>query len=402
MGNANDLFKIDQIEVDFKDFEKIRLKATQNSTVILSFLVYNYNTPVDLSQYNYEVRFSLPNGYLYSEEDNVAVNGNILTVTCDSTLTQAIGEATGTLRLWTSDGKQTSLYKLVIRVYGTGTGEIISKSTISALEHLDLSINRAIELSRSFDEDMKTIVEASEKANELIKTLSDANNDLKKTIDNGTAKNTELTNKINEAKTESTNFTKEVAENKTKIDLYKAQLDDKFVTADKYKLDLDTKNNLAQQNEDLLDAKNTRAETNKTNLDTANATANELLQRFKDYDTSDLVIKNQTMLRELICNKELCILNHSYRGTKFPIIQLLYYSNGFGMGGFGEGLAGGTSPSCNLMQSKITYIDDKNIKIEVPEGYYISDIKINKHSDSEYLLTSNIVDDARCILVLFK
>ena len=53
MGNANDLFKIDQIEVDFKDFEKIRLKATQNSTVILSFLVYNYNTPVDLSQYRY-------------------------------------------------------------------------------------------------------------------------------------------------------------------------------------------------------------------------------------------------------------------------------------------------------------------------------------------------------------
>ena len=76
MGNANDLFKIDQIEVDFKDFEKIRLKATQNSTVILSFLVYNYNTPVDLSQYRYEVRFSLPNGNLYSEEDNVAVNGN--------------------------------------------------------------------------------------------------------------------------------------------------------------------------------------------------------------------------------------------------------------------------------------------------------------------------------------
>ena len=72
------------------------------------------------------------------------------------------------------------------------------------------------------------------------------------------------------------------------------------------------------------------------------------------------------------------------------------------MGGFGEGIAGGTSPSCNLMQSKITYIDDKNIKIEVPEGYYISDIKINKRSDGEYLLTSNIVDDARCILVLFK
>ena len=108
------------------------------------------------------------------------------------------------------------------------------------------------------------------------------------------------------------------------------------------------------------------------------------------------------MLRELICNKELCILNHSYKGTDFPIIQLLYYSNGFGMGGFGEGIAGGTSPSCNLMQSKITYIDNTNIKIEVPEGYYISDIKINKNSDSEYLLTSNIVDDARCILVLFK
>ena len=156
MGNANDLFKIDQIEVDFKDFEKIRLKATQNSTVILSFLVYNYNTPVDLSQYRYEVRFSLPNGNLYSEEDNVTVNGNILTVTCDSTLTQAIGEATGTLRLWTIDGKQTSLYKLVVRVYGTGTSEIVSKSTISVLEHLDLSINRAVELSRSFDEDMKT------------------------------------------------------------------------------------------------------------------------------------------------------------------------------------------------------------------------------------------------------
>ena len=64
MGNANDLFKIDQIEVDFKDFEKIRLKATQNSTVILSFLVYNYNTPVDLSQYKSEVRFNLPNGSL--------------------------------------------------------------------------------------------------------------------------------------------------------------------------------------------------------------------------------------------------------------------------------------------------------------------------------------------------
>ena len=398
---VNDLFTKDNVEVDFKEFEKIRLKAVQNATLILNFTVFNNNQPVTLSDYNIEFRANLPNGEIYSEENAISINGNELKITCDSTVTQAVGEVNATLRLWTKDEKQTSLYKIIIRVLSVGGSNTVSKSTISALEHLDISINRAIDLTKTFDKDMDTIVKASEKALDLINTLNDNNNKLEQTIKKGESTQKDLDNKISDAEDEIAKFKTDIDEEITKANTAKANLEASYSTANDWLSKLDNKNNIAEQNCDLLDSKNERAETNKSSLDSSIAEAEEKLEEFKNFDTSDIVVNNNTMLKELICNNELCTLIHT-SSKQYPIIQMLYYKDGFGMGGFGQGVAGGTAPECNLMQNKVVYLDDNTIRIFVPSANYIENNSIQKHSDDEYLVVSTDANDARCILILFK
>ncbi|WP_321833495.1 hypothetical protein [Clostridium butyricum] len=409
---VNDLFTKDNLEVDFTEFEKIRIKAVQNDTGILRFTVFNNNQPVDLKQYNIEFRAFLPNGELYSEENKLSVSNNELTIECDSTLTQAVGEVNATLRLWTKNEKQTSLYKIVIRVLSVGNTEIVSKSTISALEHLDNSINRAIDLSKSFDEDMATIVEASKKATDLINTMNDNNNKLQHTIDDANKKNETLNNSIKNSKTAINNMDSKVEEEINKFNksmdteiekgnTAKEDLNNAYSIANDWIAKINEKISLANQNSDMLDSKNKTAEDNKTNLDAANAEAEAKLEEFKKFDTDGLVQLNRTMLNELICNNELCTLTYS-NNKQYPIIQMLYYEDGFGMGGFGKGIAGGTAPECNLMQNKVRYIDDNTLRIYVPKDNYIKNNSIMKKSDTEYLLVSTDSNDNRCILILFK
>lgn len=398
---VNDLFTKDNVEVDFKEFEKIRLKAVQNDTLILNFTVFNNNQPVTLSDYNIEFRANLPNGEIYSEENAISINGNELKITCDSTVTQAVGEVNATLRLWTKDEKQTSLYKIIIRVLSVGGSNTVSKSTISALEHLDISINRAIDLTKTFDKDMNTIVKASEKASDLIETLNDNNNKLKQTIEKGENTQKNLDGKISDAENEIVKFKTAIDEKITQANTAKGNLENVYSTANDWLSKLDEKNNISKQNCDLLDSKNERAETNKSSLDTAISEAEEKLEEFKMLDTRDIVVNNNTMLSELICKNELCTLIHT--STKqYPIVQMLYYKDGFGMGGFGQGVAGGTAPECNLMQNKVIYLDDNTIRIFVPENNYIKNNSIQKHNDDEYLLVSTDTNDTRCILILFK
>ena len=398
---VNDLFTKDNVEVDFKEFEKIRIKAVQNDTLILNFTVFNNNQPVVLSDYNIEFRANLPNGNIYSEENTITINGNELKITCDSTVTQAVGEVNATLRLWTRDEKQTSLYKIIIRVLSVGESNTVSRSTISALEHLDSSINRAIDLTKTFDEDMKIIVDASAKALDLIETLNDNNNKLKQTIEKGENTQKNLDDKISDAENEIVKFKTAIDEKITQSNTAKGNLENAYSTANDWLSKLDEKNNISKQNCDLLDSKNERAETNKSSLDSSIAEAEEKLEEFKNFDTSDIVVNNNIMLKELICNNELCTLIHT-SNKQYPIIQMLYYKDGFGMGGFGQGVAGGTAPECNLMQNKVTYIDDNTIRIFVPENNYIKNNSIQKHNDDEYLLVSTDTNDTRCILILFK
>lgn len=408
----NDLFTNDNIEVDFKEYEKIRMKAVQNDTSILKFTVFNNNQPVNLNDYNVEFRANLPNGELYSEENKINKNGNELTIECDSTLTQAVGEVNATLRLWTKDEKQTSLYKIIIRVLSVGEDDTVSRSTISALEHLDISINRAIDLTKTFDEDMKTIVEASKKASDLINTLNDNNNKLEQTIKNADEKNSLLNNSIESSETAINNMNNKVEEEISKFNTAideeiekgnaaKEDLKNAYATANDWITKVNEKNSIANQNCELLDSKNQIAENNKTALDEANAEAEAKLDEFKKFDTNGLVELNQTMLNELICNNELCTLTHSYK-KQYPILQMLYYEDGFGMGGFGQGVAGGTAPSCNLMQNKVIYLDDNTLRIYVTKGNYIKNNSISKKSDTEYLLVSTDSNDTRCILIRFK
>ena len=78
------IFEIDDIQVDMKNYTKLRCKSALNDSVIFKFLVYNSNSPVNLDDYHIELRARLPkSGQIYSEVDNITKSGNLLTIVCE-------------------------------------------------------------------------------------------------------------------------------------------------------------------------------------------------------------------------------------------------------------------------------------------------------------------------------
>jgi len=143
------IFEINDVQVDMKNYTKLRCKSALNDSVIFKFLVYNDNAPVNLNDYNIELRARLPkSGQIYSEVDNITKSGNLLTIICDSRLCNEIGEVMITLRLWDNTYKQKSNYLIVLKVMSTidSDEKIADSSVLSALNSLDFAVDRYLEL----------------------------------------------------------------------------------------------------------------------------------------------------------------------------------------------------------------------------------------------------------------
>ena len=392
------------ISLDINNKYTVYLDCMQNDDVILKIKVFDKCIQANLNGYNIRLKAFKRDHIPLIQETKIHVDSNIVTIEAHKQLTTTSGIVKAELQFIDKETlKKKSTFYIEINVTADvlNVSDIVSTPTCTLLEEMDNkldqlndAIDSAEKKTEEFEEDMKVIAEASEKANALIDDLNDSNNKLQQTIDNSTTAKTALDETIESA---STAIDAEIEKGNTA----KSELENAYAIANDWLTKINEKNNVASQNCEILDSKNEAAETNKTALDEANAEAETKLEEFKKFDTDGLVGLNQTMLNELICNNELCTLTHSYEG-QYPILQMLYYEDGFGMGGFGQGVAGGTAPECNLMQNKVIYLDDNTLRIYVPKNNYIKNNSIVKKSDTEYLLVSTDSNDTRCILIRFK
>lgn len=378
----SDIFTYDFQDLDLKESIKLRTKCQQLDTIVLQFNIYNYDIPVDLTNFNIEFRAVKSDGTFYSQVDNITKVENTLTISCNNQLTSVNGKTVCSLRIFDDSQNQKSSYFIVLNVTGivSNYDRVVSRNLVDILERFDEDVNLAMKLSTVFKEDIN---EANILDTSFKQSIIDANTS-KIALDSSTA--------IANA-TKSALDTSITSGNNTK-----SALDTSTATADASKTALDasiTSGNTVISNLDLDKANvNTLNDT----LITTIANADAKLQEFENYDTTNLVPLSNIMLNEMYCNKELLSINHNLNG--YPIVQLVYTEYGAGVGGAGNFPAGGTDSECNLMQNKTVYTDNNNFTIYVPQNYYIENSVINKINDYKYIVT--FTNSTRSILIQIK
>ena len=351
----DNLFNL-ETDVDVKEYTKVRCKAVLNDTIMFRIECYNLNRPIELNSYNVEFRAVLPSGQIYSEVDNVTKEGNILNIRCDSFLCSEVGEVICSLRIWNSELRQKSSYQIIIKVLSTlGSGTAInSNSLLSAVDSLDLAINKYIELKADVYKGVK-------KAEDTIKTLNT-------TIDTGNNINNTLNNTITEA---------------NKIN---NTLNTTINNAKSINIDLKNTTNEAITENSKLTIENNKAIQNIHDLTDLNNTAEQKLQEFRNFDTNQIASRVGNTYNELYPENELCTITHNL--NDMPDIQLIYVNCGYNIGGFDEGVYGGNGVM-NKGSYKVKYLDDNSFKIFISNNYNILNANVEKVNDKQYVLTSD-------------
>ena len=392
------------ITLDINNKYTVYACCMQNDNVILTINVFDKSIQANLAEYNVRLKAFKRDQMPLIQETNITINNNVIQIEAHKQLTTTAGIVKSELQFIeksTLKKKSTFYLELDVTADVFNVSDTLSAPTCTLLEEMDNkldqledAISEAEKKTEEFKDDMKVIAEASEKANKLIDDLEDSNNKLQQTIDNSKTATIELEAATSDIKT---NIESEIS----KANTAKEDLSAEYAIANDWLSKLNTANITSSQNAELLDSKNELAEINKTNLDTANSEATKNLEEFKKFDTNGLVQANRTMLNELVCDNELCNITFSNVG-QYPLVQMLYYENGYGMGGFGQGAAGGTAPSCNLMQNKVVYTSDNTLRIYVPKDNFIKNNSVVKKNDNEYLVSSTDANDARCCLIILK
>lgn len=372
----NDLFIFDTEEVDVKEMMKIRIPMVQNDTPILKFRVYNYGEPVDLSEYHYEFRGFLPNGELYSEEDNLTISGNEITIVCDKTVTQAVGEAICSLRIWDKSYKQKSTYQIILRVKSVSSydeNHEVSYSTISVLERLDEAICRAIDLKIELNETITLAEETDEKLKQTIAEANKSREDLQITINNSNNINNQLKETIKKAEDTDDKLNTSI----TNANNINTTLDNKITLANNTKKDL----------EDTI----TESVSKKNELHGEIIIADEKIEELKKFDVDGIVQKTNELYNETFPKNDLITIKHNL--NCYPLVQFITTSDGYGKGRYGETIYGG-SFACNLGNYETVYIDRNKLKIIVSDNYNLPDPILNKVNDYEYSITSDTTENS--------
>jgi hypothetical protein len=350
------IFEISDINVDLKNYVKIREKACLNDTLTFKMLIYSENSPVNLSDYSIDFRAILPKTkYVYVESDNITKDGNEITVVCDSILTSEVGEVLITIRLFdTITYQQKSNYIIVLKVKPTidADEQLAETNILSASSSLDNAINKYIQLKTDLS---GGIAQGTTLLNDLktqIPTANTTRNNLNATITNANNTNTVLDSTITNG-------------SKLKSDLTTLNAEANFIIPD-------------------LVAKNATGQTTKSDLDAEILSANQKIIDLQAFDSTKVVYNTNIMLNEMYCNNELLSINHNLNG--YPIVQLVYTQYGAGVGGAGNFPAGSNS-ECNLMQNKTVYTDNNNLTIYVPNNYYFASPSIEKVDNYTYVIS---------------
>ncbi|OAA94078.1 hypothetical protein [Clostridium coskatii] len=98
---------------------------------------------------------------------------------------------------------------------------------------------------------------------------------------------------------------------------------------------------------------------------------------------------------ETLVNKELITIPHNT--NSYPNVRCICTSYGAGVGGAGEGPAGGTESY--LVNAKIGYPDTNNVKIYVPANYLIRSPVLQQINNRKYILASSDKTETKSMLI---
>lgn len=360
----SNIFAWEAQDIDLKDTIKLKTNCEQSDTMILQFKIYDYDSPVDLTNFNVSFVAKKPSGNIYGQVENIIKSSNSLTITCDSQLTSETGRVVGTIVLTDNNEKRKSSYFIVLNVFGIVNDDdrVVSKNFVDILNRFDEDVAIALSLSDKFKED---IIEAKRIEDDFAIKIPQAN-----------TLNTTLNNTINNANTLNTTLNNTIDTGEI--------------------LDSSLNNHITMGNtvnSNLIANISSGGQTN-DELTTIIANAEQIKQDLQNFDTNNIVSNTNIMLDEMYCTQELLTLNHNLNG--YPIIKLTYTEYGAGIGGAGNFPAGADS-DCNLMQSKAVYTDRNNLKVYVPQNYYIANPSLNKIDNYKYVVT--FTNSTRSILI---
>ena len=134
------IFTREAQDIDLKDCIKLKTNCQQLDTMVMQFNVYDYDVPVDLTNFNIEFRAVKPDGTLYSQiEKGITKVNNLLTITCDNQLTVINGKVNAQLRIFDNENNQKSSYFIVLNVSSIVSDEdrVVSRNFVDILEHFD-------------------------------------------------------------------------------------------------------------------------------------------------------------------------------------------------------------------------------------------------------------------------
>lgn len=358
------IFTWDWQDIDLKDCIKVKTNCQQNDTMVLQFKIYDYDNPVDLTNYNVTFVAKKPDNTIYGQAESITKSSNSLTITCDSQLTSDTGRVVGVVVITDNNGNRKGSYFIVFNVFGILNDEdrVVSKNFVDVLDRFDEDVAIALSLSEEFKNDIETAQAIAEDFATKIPQATNIDEQLNNTINIGNTLESKLTNDI----TIGTSLNTKLETNLTMADTVKSEL--VLATA--------------------------TANINKDALITTIGKADVKLQDFKNYDTTEIVPKTNLMLNEMYCNKELLSINHGLDG--YPVAKMTYTEFGTGVGGAGD-FPSGADSDCNLMQNKAIYTDNNNMTIFVPQNYYIALPSINKINDYKYVVT--FTNSTRSILI---
>lgn len=126
--------------------------------------------------------------------------------------------------------------------------------------------------------------------------------------------------------------------------------------------------------------------------------AMESIRKEIDEKVAEINKVKEIITKEMDCKNEMPVIKHNK--NDYPICQAIYSLDGFGQGGFGDTLFGGSNSTCNLMQLKIEYLNTNELKIFVPDIYNIVNPVVEKVKENHYNIYTDGVKKNSILLIL--
>ncbi|NFL57813.1 hypothetical protein FDB60_01840 [Clostridium botulinum] len=253
------IHELQTLKVDLKDNYIVEAVCKQLDDIILNFEIYNNCVPMELNNFNVELRALKEDNIPLIQDTDITMSNNMIKIKCNPQLTTSSGIVKAELQFIDKITKQKkSSFNIEIDVKSSilEVNRSISIPTFTAMERLEKDLDKVRDLEFNFNE-------ADKLNRELKNTTIPTGNTLKTNLDNSISTGTTLKNDI----------------------------DNRITTGNKLKTDLDNSSTVATSKKEILDTANVQAE---KNIETLNSFG-DASQLTKDVTTLKTKVLENTL-----------------------------------------------------------------------------------------------------------